>query len=83
MLNWTRNVALKGKHEYATKSIRITRLWYHVVVKKNKYSRIYLYNGDTINEKKLSVLDMNNLLGYYVMTRKPYAKPEKYFKFKY
>lgn len=83
MLNEHRtNITIK-KNEFAERDIKITRLFYFNFLKKQKTNRILIYNGDTMNEKKLCIFDINNLTGNYVLTRKLYAKPEKYFKFKY
>lgn len=43
----------------------------------------FLYRGKGYSKKKTSFLDLANHIGKYVLTRKLYARPLKYFKFNY
>lgn len=82
MLNRYKNVSCRYRYDYVDKNYKITLLFLHIL-KKKYINKIYIYNGICLSEKKISKLDLNNLVGEYCLTRKLYAKPEKFFKFKY
>lgn len=77
MLNKYKIISIKNRKNYVEKNIRITLF----MIRKIK--KIFIYNGHSMPEKKICFFDLNNLTGQYVFTRKMYAKPEKFFKFKY
>lgn len=82
MLNRYRNISCKYRYGFFDKNVRIT-LFFYLVYKFQNINRLYVYNGKELNEKKISLLDIGNIVGEYALTRKPYKKPEKFFRFKY
>lgn len=82
MLNKYRNVSCRYRYMFVDKNVRIT-LFTLLILKKKQVNKFFIYNGSELSEKKFSYLDLNNTVGHYTVTRKLFAKPEKFFKFKY
>lgn len=93
MLNKYKQLAVKNRKYFFERYLKITlfSLMKKNVEKKKKngfYKKlrvryVWIHSGKRMSEKKITHLDLNRNLGQYSFTRKLYAKPDKFFRFKY
>lgn len=75
MLHFVKNFYKNNKNVHFKKYFNISLFFVNKI--------IFIYSGKYLVKKKTCMFDLGHKCGNYVLTRKIYNKPDKFFKFKY